>query len=158
MKKSILPILLSIALVFAVVGVAGLQGQQAQPAQTVQQTGTRADAATICASSATTAGVLTFTPPGSQYFYLAELDVQNVVGASAVTAAAATTLVSANISGTPTWTLASGTTAGSSTQAFSVAYPTGLKSISPSSAVTITLPTFATNQVIRVNACGYYGY
>lgn len=158
MKKTILTILLSLSIVFALFGIRGLQGQQAQPAQTVQQTATRQDAAVVCGSSATTAGVLTFTPPGTQFFYLTEMDVQNVAGASAVTAAAATTLVSANISGTPTWTLASGTTAGTNTQSFSVAYPTGLKSITPASAVTVTLPTFATNQVIRVNACGYFGF
>lgn len=158
MKKTILPILLSLSLIFAVVGVYNLSGQQAQPAQTVQQTATHADAAVVCATSASTGGVLTFTPPGTQFFYLTEMDVQNVVGGTAVTPAAATTLVTANITGTPTWTLASGVTAGTNTQSFSVEYPTGLKSISPSSAVTITLPTFATNQVIRVNACGYYGY
>lgn len=158
MRKTILPILLSLSLIFAVVGVYNLKGQQAQPAQTVQQTATRADAASTCASSATTSGVLTFTPPGNQFFYLTEMDVQNVAGASAVTAAAPTTLVTANISGTPTWSLASGTTAGTNTQSFSVAYPTGLKSITPASAVTITLPAFATNQVVRVNACGYFGF
>lgn len=157
MKKTILPIMLSLSLVFAVLGVYELKGQQAQPAQLVQQTATRTDAAVICASSATTAGVLTFTPPGTQFFYLTEMDVQNVVSGTAVTAAAPTTLATANISGTPTWSLASGTTAGTNTQSFSVAYPTGLKSITPSSAVTITLPTFATNQVVRVNACGYFG-
>jgi hypothetical protein len=131
--------------------------QQGGQGTLVNQSSTRYDAGTTCATSATSAATITFSAVSGQYFYITEIDFQNVVGATAVTAAAATSVTTTNITGSPAWTMASGTTAGSATQIFSVNYPTGLKSSAPGTATTIVLPTFATNQTIRVNACGYYG-
>jgi len=154
---------IEIAVLLLAIGLgAGLQflpdvhAQQGVPGTLVQSSPTHLDAAQNCATSATTAGVLTFTPPGGYSFYLSEIDFQNVASSSAVTAAAPTTVISANLTGAPTWSMASGTTAGTNTQSFSVNYPNGLKSTTPGTNTTITLPTFATNQVIRVNACGYF--
>lgn len=122
----------------------------------ITQTATRADAATTCQTSASTGGVLTFTAQAGLTFYLTEMDIENVVGASAVSAAAQTTVTTTNLPGSPNWTMASGTTAGSNTQSLSFAWPTGLKSTVGSTNTVITLPTFATNQTIRVNACGFF--
>jgi len=122
----------------------------------VTQTATRADAAISCQTSASTGGTLTFAAQPGLYFYLTEMDVQNVVGGSAVSAAAQTTITTTNLPGSPNWTMASGTTAGTNTQSFSVEWPTGLKSTVVATNTVITLPTFATNQTIRVNACGFY--
>lgn len=145
-----------VALAIALSFVTRDEAQQVQSATPVQQTATRSDAATNCGSSATSAATITFTPPGNLSVYLTEIDFQNVAGSAAVTAAAPTTVTTTNLTGLPVWTMASGTTAGTNTQSFSAVYPLGLKSTTPGTAVTVVLPTFATNQTIRVNACVYY--
>lgn len=155
MKEKLSAILVGTLL--AVLCVTVTQGQAPSVATPVQQVAQRLDAATNCQTSGATGGTLTFTPPGASYFYLTEIDFQNVASGTAVTAAAPTTVTTSNLTGAPTWTMASGTTAGTNTQSFSAAWPTGLKSTTPGTAVVITLPAFATNQVIRANACGYYG-
>lgn len=126
----------------------------------VQQNTQRLDSDAICVSSNTSAGTVTFTPPGAQYVYLTEIDFESGQSTTGIAAAAAPTTISiSNISGSPLWTMASGaaTTPGTNTQTFSVFYPTGLKSQTPGTVVTVTLPTIPGNTFMRVNACAYYG-
>ncbi len=124
---------------------------QGIPGTLVQQTPTRLDSATQSASSATSAATLTLTPNGGEYVYIYAVDVANCAGASNVVAAAPTTITTTNISGSLSFTLGSGTTAGQCTQFEAIAYPTGLKSQTSGVATTFILPTFATNQTVRLN-------
>jgi len=123
----------------------------AQGPTSVQHTAQRLDAATTVSSSVTSAATITLTPSASQNVYIYEMDIQNCAGTTAVTAAAVTTITSTNLPGSPAWTMGSGTTAGTCVQSLVMQFPTGLKSIVPGTAVTVVLPTFATNQTIRVN-------
>lgn len=126
----------------------------------VQQNAQRLDTDATCISSNTSAGTVTFTPPGAQYVYVTEIDFESGQSTTGIAAAAAPTTISiSNISGLPLWTMASGatTTPGTNTQTFSVFYPTGLKSQTPGTGVTITLPTIPGNTFMRVNACAYFG-
>jgi len=117
----------------------------------VQQHAQHLDAATSVSTSATTATTITLTPNASESVYVYEVDIANCAGASAVTAAAPTTITTTNLAGSPAYTIASGVTAGLCTQSYSLEYPTGLKAATTGTAVTYVLPTFATNQTIRVN-------
>lgn len=140
-----------LGLILVILLACALEGSAQQGAPTpVQQAPSRLDAAAQVATSASTGGVLTLTPNGGEYVYIYEMDVQNCAGASAVSAAAPTTLVTAGLTGSPIWTIGSGVTAGACAQNFSVSWPTGLKATA-SGAVTFTLPAFATNQTVRVN-------
>lgn len=123
----------------------------AQQSTSIQQTPARLDAAAQVQTSATSAATLTLTPNGGEVVYVYEIDVQNCAGASAVTAAAPTTITTTNLTGSPNWTLGSGVTAGACAQNFSVSWPTGLKAQAVGTAVTFVLPTFATNQTVRLN-------
>lgn len=136
-----------------------VHAQQAATTTAVQNTATRSDASTICVSSNTSSGTITFTPPAGQYVYVSEIDFENGQSTTGVAAAAAPTNVTiSNITGAPVWNMASGaaTTPGTNTQSFSVLYPSGLKSTTPGTVVTITLPAIITNQFLRVNACAYF--
>lgn len=116
----------------------------------------RADAATLVGTSKTTAATITIAAASGQYFYLTGIDVTNCAGASAVTAAAPTDITTTNMNGA-VWTIGSGATAGLCQVAnFSNFGPAGLKSAAPGTATTFVLPTFATNQVVRVSIYGYY--
>jgi hypothetical protein len=159
LKKNTKAALVAVAIVglFALpLGKASAQ----QASAPVQQNATHLDAATLYATSGATGGTLTFQPPGSLSFYLTAIDITNCAGASAVTAAGVTTVTTTNFGNSstagPIWTVGSGTTAGSCQPTISVSYPGGLKSNTPGLAATIVLPTFATNQTVRVNAYGYY--
>lgn len=132
-----------------------LGGQVSGGASPVQQSATRADAATAAGTSATSAATITISAVGNQYFYLTGIDIQNCAGASAVTAATPTTLTTTNFAGSPAWTVGSGVGAGLCTsQNVQMGMP--LKSAVPGTATTFVLPTFATNQTVRVNVYGYY--
>ncbi len=123
----------------------------AQGPTTVQQSPSKLDAANQASTSAATGATITITPNGSESVYIFEIDIQNCAGGTAVTAANPTSVTTTNLTGSPIWTIGSGVTAGLCTQSFSVSYPTGLKSQTPGTAVTFVLPTFATNQTVRVN-------
>jgi hypothetical protein len=114
----------------------------------VQQTATHLDAAQGYATANTTAAVITLTPQiGS--IYISNIHISNCVGGTAVTAANPTSITSTNLAGL-TYQMGSGVTAGTCTQEVSDNFgPGGFKALAPG-AVTITLPTFATNQTIRV--------
>ena len=121
------------------------------PPAVVRQDSLKLDAALQISTSATSAATLTLVPEPGQSVYVFVIDVQNCAGASAVTAAAPTTVTTTNLRGAPAWTLGSGVTAGLCTQSFAVPFPTGLKAEAPSLPVTVVLPAFATNQTVRVN-------
>jgi hypothetical protein len=141
--------ILSLALLALITSASG-HAQQVQPATAVQQTATHADTATQVTTSATSAATLTLTPNSGESVYLHTVDISNCAGTSAA-AAAVTTITTTNITGSPAWTMGSGATAGNCTQAFSIQYPFGVKSATPGTAVTFVLPTFATQQTIRLN-------
>lgn len=115
----------------------------------------RQDAANNVATSATSAATLTLTPAAGQSVYLTGIDIQNCAGASAVVAAGVTSVTSTNLNGLA-YTVGSGVTAGLCQPIQAASFgPGGLKAATPGTAVTIVLPTFATNQTVRVNAYWY---
>lgn len=109
------------------------------------------DAATKTATSATSAGVLTLVPNKGESIYVMAVSIQNCAGASAVTAAAPTTITTTNLDGGLAFTVGSGVAAGLCQPVEMVVFPTGLKAQSPDLPVTFTLPAFVTNQTIRLN-------
>lgn len=113
-----------------------------------QQTATHLDAAQALATINTTAGVLTLTPQTGSV-YISNIHISNCAGASAVTAAAQTSITSTNLNGL-TYQMGSGTSAGLCVQEIADNFgPGGYKAAAPG-AVTITLPTFKTNQTISI--------
>jgi len=120
----------------------------------VQQSATDTTAATIIGNAHTTGAAVTFTPPAGQSVYITGLDVSNCAQASAVTAAADTTITTSGFAGTWTIYVGSGVTAGlCQPQMFAFSKP--IKGLQGTAAV-FTLPTFATNQVIGLNVYAYY--
>ncbi len=137
------------ALVFAVVMGALAPQVHAQLAPP-SQVSLRNDAGNSYSTNAASASTTTLTPVSGQYAYIYSIHIDNCAGATAVTAAGVTTITTTNLPGSPIWTLGSGTTAGACAQSFSETYPSGLKALA-TGAVTFVLPTFATNQTIRLN-------
>lgn len=141
-------LLLSLALILT----PAMHAQKDVSATQTQQSASLNDGATATATSATSAATITLTPTGSTgYVYIHEIDITDCAGASAVTAAAVTSVTTTNIQGAPAWTLGSGTTAGACQPTQVILYPKGLRSQTSGTNVTIVLPTFATNQTVRVN-------
>lgn len=137
----------------------GLSGRvDAQNYNRVQQDSQLLDAAVGIKTSATSAATLTLPGVAGQFIYIHEMDVANCAGASAVTAAAPTTITTTNLPGSLAWTVGSGVTAGLCQPFPTVIYPKGLKSLAAGTDVTVVLPTFATNQTIRVNVAYSYGF
>jgi hypothetical protein len=143
--------LVLLVLVLAIAGVIQIAGQTVSNATIVQQSSQRQDAATTMSTSATSAATITLTPNAGESVYVYAIDIANCAGGTAVTAAAVTSITTTNITGSPAWTIGSGVTAGQCTQSFGVNYATGVKSTTPGTNVTFVLPTFATNQTIRLN-------
>lgn len=120
----------------------------------VQQSATKLDSAVLVSTSNTSAATITITPPAGQYVYITALDISNCAG-TAVTAAAPTSLTSTNLGGA-TWMIGSGSTTGLCQPSPAAgSYPNPLKSGAAGTAVTLVLPTFVTNQVVRVSAYYY---
>lgn len=128
---------------------------RAQSAQQVQDSPTHLDAASLSSTSATSAATITITPPAGNYVYITNLEITNCAGTT-VTAAAPTTITSTNLSGAA-WTIGSGATAGiCQPSAASGSFSAGWRSSTPGTAVTFVLPTFVTQQTIRVTAYYYF--
>lgn len=123
--------------------------------QLTQQSPTRLDACTGISTSVASAATITITPPSGQYVYLCTVDIQNCAGV-AVTGAAPLTMSTTNLGGLA-YTIGTGSTAGIC-QPQPAAWAAPYKSAAPGVAVTLVLPTFTTNQVIRVTAFYYYGF
>ena len=121
-----------------------------------QQTATHLDAAQGFATANTSAATLTLTPQVGS-IYIGNIHISNCAGGTAVSAAAPTSITATYGSSVTwlTWQMGSGTTAGACVQELDFNYgPGGFKAPAPGP-VTITLPTFATNQTIRFNV-GYW--
>lgn len=143
----------SLALIVAALCVVPSAFAQNPPfdGQRVQESKTHLDAATQFGTSATSAATVTLTPNGGEYVYLSTITVTNCAGSAAVTAAAVTSLTTTNLSGSPAWTIGSGVAAGLCQPVLTEIFPNGFRAQTPGSAVTFVLPTFATNQTLRVN-------
>lgn len=124
--------------------------------QATQQSPTRLDAAVLVQTSASTGATITITPPAGQFVYITAIDMTNCAGSSAVSAASVTSLTTTNLGGAA-WTFGSGVAAGLCQPPPSPGiFATPLKSATAGTAVTLVLPTFATNQTIRVSAYYYF--
>jgi hypothetical protein len=108
------------------------------------------------ATSATSAATLTITPGSGLYLYIQQISIVNCAGA-AVTGAAPLSITSTGIGGgtTPVWTVGTTSTAGVCNPVDGYSGPQPLRSNTAGTAVTIVLPTFTTNQTIRVNVWYY---
>lgn len=145
--------------VLVLVAIAGLSVSPAlaqnSDGQRVQDSKTHLDAATQFGTSATSAATVTLTPNGGEYVYISTISLSNCAGSAAVTAAAVTTLTTTNLSGSPAWTVGSGVAAGLCQPVIVESFPNGFRSQTPGTAVTFVLPTFATNQTLRLNVSWY---
>lgn len=122
----------------------------------VQHSGTHVDAATQVSTIASSAGTLTLTPVAGQCVYITSLEIDASEDATGVAATAQTTVTTTNISGSPIWTIASGTaSAGLANPPIAMAFPGGLKAATCGTAVTFVEPTFTTHQTIRINVAWY---
>lgn len=142
----LISVLLAVSQVFA----------QGVPGTLTQQSPTKLDTAGLVSTSATSASTITITPPSSNSVYVTNVEITNCAGGTAVTAAAPTTVTTTNLGGAA-WTVGSGVTAGlCQPSPINGPFPMALKSAQPGLAVTLVLPTFATNQTIRVTAYYYF--
>lgn len=133
-----------------------LVASEASAQQTTQQSPSNLTAATLVQTSASSAATITITPPGGTSVYITNFEITNCAGGTAVTAAAPTTVTTTNLGGAA-WTVGSGVTAGLCQPSPAVgSFSSGFKSAVPGTAVTIVLPTFATNQTVRVSVYYYF--
>ena len=123
----------------------------------VQQTATHLDTATLVLSTTTSNNTNTITPPAGQYVYVTGMDIENCASGSNVTAAAQTAITTTNLNGVQ-WQIGVGPLAGTCAPVPTNVGPTGLKSQNPGAAVTFVVPTFGTNQTLRLNVYYYFGY
>ncbi len=141
----------SVLIAVLVLASAGLSFAQSTVPIPVQQSASRLDQATYVGTSKTSAATITLTVDAGKLVVLDAIDISNCAGASAVTAAAPTDITTTGLNGV-TWTIGSGVTAGLC-QPFTPFIPaTGLRGTA--NTATVVLPTFATNQTVRVNV--YY--
>lgn len=147
MKRIVLFLLL-----FLAVSVA-----KAQVPASVQAVPTTLLASTGYQTSATSAATITVPGVNGQSIYVTNVEIANCAGAAAVTGAAPTTMSTTNLGGAA-FTIGSGSTAAGQCNAPATngVFANPLKSASPGTAVTFVLPTFATNQTVRVNVWYYY--
>ena len=146
--------LIAVCLVLSV--LSGEAFAQSVPGTLIQQSPTRLDAAGMVSTSASSAATITITPPASWNVYFSNIEITNCAGGTAVTAAAPTTVTTTNLNGAA-WTVGSGVTAGlCQPSPANSTFPLALKSAAPGTAVTIILPTFVTNQTVRVSAYYYF--
>lgn len=130
---------------------------EARAQQTVQRAGQQSDVATMVSTVVSSAGTFTITPPSGNYIYFTNVEMQNCAGATTVTGAAPTSITTTNMGGL-TWLIGSGSTAAGQClpTAASGSFGKRLKSTTPGTAVVFTLPTFATNQTVRLSVYYYF--
>lgn len=104
--------------------------------------------------SASSAGTITLTPAAGEFVHIVGITVDNCAGATAVTAAVPTSVTSSAGLGL-TMLVGSGATAGLCQEASDPLLGNNPLRASASGAQTVTLPTFATNQTVRVNVFWY---
>lgn len=151
--------------------LASAQEAKAQQSQgtVVTQSASRADAATFmqmvaggrttCSTSQDTVAnlTITITPPAGNYVYLTGFYVEGMGNATAATST--TVWSSTNLNGSPAWltpTIASA--AANPTGLISIAevYPTGMKSTTPGTAVTILPQATTASAFLCAHAVGYF--
>lgn len=145
-----------------------VQAQQA-PGVSVSQSGFKADAAqffvqqaggrTSCSTTQDTVAnlTITITPPAGNFVYLTGLYLE--MSPNATAASSAVTWSSTNLNGSPAWltnTTASAAANPSGEFVLAEIYPTGLKSTTPGTAVTIVPQTTAASSFACVHAVGYF--
>lgn len=128
---------------------------QSVPGTLTQQAPTLLDACTSAATSATSGGTITITPPGGQSVYICSVMIDNCAGPAAVTPTNPASMTTTNITGSPKWFMGTGVTAGLCQPQGQTIFPRPLKSAVPGTPVTFVLPAFATNQVLSVNVFYY---
>jgi hypothetical protein len=156
MKRVVLSIVLALA---ALVGAAA--PSSAQTASPYTPVFIPPDGSLITAkyaTSATSASTITISPASSNFIYVTMITIENCAGA-AVTGAAPTSVTTTGLGGgtTPVWLVGSTSTAGICNPVSGYWGGPPLKSNTQGSNVTFVLPTFATNQTIRVNVW-YFEY
>ncbi len=141
---------------------------QLNPGTFTTQSSNRPDAAqiftptaTICTAtqSATTSLTVTITPPAGQYVYLSSFGVSVIPNATGSNSAAVYT--STNLTGSPVWLIgefsnAAGLAATAPTQISDV-YPTGVKSQSPGTAVTLVPSATLASASVCPRATAWFG-
>lgn len=145
------------AIIFSLLATVAHAQSVTQPAATpVYTTGSRLDVTTNFATSATSAATITITPPSGQFVYITAIEIMNCAGTT-VTAAAPLSVTTTGFGGgtTPVWTVGTAGTAGMCNPAVTSSYYIPVKSNTAGAAITFVLPTFTTNQVVRVNVWSY---
>lgn len=104
--------------------------------------------------SASSAGTITLTPASGEFVHIVGITVDNCAGATSVTAAAPTSITSSAGLGL-TMLVGSGATAGTCQEASDPILGNNPLRASASGAQSVTMPTFATNQTVRVNVFWY---
>lgn len=104
---------------------------------------------TTVSTSATTAATITLTPATGQFVHVVAITVDNCAGASPVAAANPTSITTTNLG--ITIMVGSGLSAGTCQQISQSMLGNDPVRATASGASTIVLPTFATNQTIRVS-------
>ena len=129
----------------------------AQQPASVQQNPTRLDAATGYQTSVTSAATITIPGVSGLSIYVTALDIANCAGGTAVTGAAPTSLATSNLGGAA-YLIGSGSTAAGQCNAppSNGVFAAPIKAAQPGTSVTFTMPTFATNQTVRVGVYYYY--
>lgn len=108
----------------------------------------------VVSGSASSAGTITLTPAATESVHIVAITVDDCAGATAVTAAVPTSITSSAGLGL-TMLVGSGSTAGLCQAVQSPVLGNNPLRASASGAQTVTLPTFATNQTVRVNVYWY---
>lgn len=137
-----------------------LYAQIAQPATPTQQVATHADTCTPINAQAAAGAQTTLTipaPPTNQYIYIAEIDFDNVVSTALGGALAVTNVTTTNLGGLK-WAVSLPTTANTNYPRGPFIYPTGLRSVTSGTAVTVVGVTATGNLTQTINACYWVGY
>lgn len=133
----------------------------------VQQSSARADAAsfdagttyTNCTTTQVSAAnlTITITPPAGNYVYLASVTAEQGSNATGAAAASVAALSTTNLTGAPAWLLDTNTGSQSiSSQVVNQVFPTGLKSTSAGTNVTIVPTATLASTYVCIQAAGWY--
>lgn len=129
----------------------------AQVPTQVQQNPTRLDAATGYQTSAASAATITVPGISGQFIYVTALDIANCASGTIVTGAAPTSLTTTNLGGASFQIGSGSSAAGQCTPSpTNGAFLSPVKAAQQGTNVTFVLPTFATNQTVRVGVWYYY--
>ncbi len=128
---------------------------QGTPGVYIQQTPSMLQAATAVGTSNASTGTITLTPGSGNFVYITAIEVTNCNGTGAISPATPTFITATNLTGVPAWSVGSGAAAGLCQPTINQTFSTGLKSIASGTAVVFTMPTFVSNQIVRLNVYWY---